>query len=344
MLKTARDFLEYLIEGKRLSRKDSYSLMRNLMEGEFTSSQMGALLSSLRMRKEDGEEITGFAEAMREKAVNFSVSSLSVADNCGTGGDGEGTFNISTASAFVALSSGLKIVKHGNRSVSSRCGSADLLENLGIKVDMEREKMQILFEETGFAFLYAPLYHPATRAVQGVRKELGIRTVFNLLGPLTNPCPMDYKLVGVYSPELIEPVASTLVSLGVKRGLVVWGEPGVDEISTIGESKLALVEGDKITFSSFHPEEAGFPTRDIEELRGGTPPENAQIFMNILQGEEKGARREAIVLNSAFLLWIGEKARDLEEAIEKVEEAIDSGRVLQTLKKVVRISRALEGK
>ncbi|HXL02785.1 MAG TPA: anthranilate phosphoribosyltransferase [Candidatus Atribacteria bacterium] len=344
MLKTARDFLEYLIEGKRLSRKDSYSLMRNLMEGEFTSSQMGALLSSLRMRKEDGEEITGFAEAMREKAVNFSISSLSVADNCGTGGDGQGTFNISTASAFVALSSGLKIVKHGNRSVSSRCGSADLLENLGIKVDMEREKMQILFEETGFAFLYAPLYHPATRAVQGVRKELGIRTVFNLLGPLTNPCPMDYKLVGVYSPELIEPIASTLVSLGVKRGLVVWGEPGVDEISTIGESKLALVEGDKITFSSFHPEEAGFPTRDIEELRGGTPPENAQIFMNILQGEEKGARREAIVLNSAFLLWIGEKARDLEEAIEKVEEAIDSGRVLQTLKKVVRISRALEGK
>ena len=344
MLKTARDFLEYLIEGKRLSRKDSYSLMRNLMEGEFTSSQMGALLSSLRMRKEDGEEITGFTEAMREKAVNFSVSSLSVADNCGTGGDGQGTFNISTASAFVALSSGLKIVKHGNRSVSSRCGSADLLESLGIKVDMEREKMQILFEETGFAFLYAPLYHPATRAVQGVRKELGIRTVFNLLGPLTNPGPMDYKLVGGYAPELIEPVASTLVSLGVKRGLVVWGEPGVDEISTTGETKLALVEGDEITLSSFHPEEAGFPVRNIGELRGGAPPENAQILMNILQGEEKGARREAVVLNSAFLLWIGEKARDLEEAIGKVEEAIDSGRTLQTLKKVVRISRALEGK
>ncbi|HPT63878.1 MAG TPA: anthranilate phosphoribosyltransferase [Candidatus Atribacteria bacterium] len=343
MLKTARDFLEYIIEGKRLTRKDSYSLMRGLMEGEFTSSQMGALLSSLRMRKEDGEEISGFAEAMREKAMNFSVSSLSVADNCGTGGDGQGTFNISTASAFVALSSGLKIVKHGNRSVSSRCGSADLLEILGIKVDMEREKMQTLFEETGFAFLYAPLYHPATRTVQGVRKELGIRTVFNLLGPLTNPCPMDYKLVGVYSPELIEPVASTLATLGVKRGLVVWGEPGLDEISTTGESKLAFVEGGKITFSSFHPEEAGFPVRNIEELRGGTPAENARIFVNILGGEEKGARREAVVLNSAFLLWIGEEAQDLEEAIEKVEEAIHSGRALQTLKRVVKVSRALEG-
>ena len=175
------------------------------------------------------------------------------------------------------------------------------------------------------------------------RKELGIRTVFNLLGPLTNPCPMDYKLVGVYSPELIEPVASTLATLGVKRGLVVWGEPGLDEISTTGESKLAFVEGGKITFSSFHPEEAGFPVRNIEELRGGTPAENARIFVNILGGEEKGARREAVVLNSAFLLWIGEEAQDLEEAIEKVEEAIHSGRALQTLKRVVKVSRALEG-
>ncbi|MGC8778611.1 MAG: anthranilate phosphoribosyltransferase, partial [Candidatus Caldatribacteriaceae bacterium] len=322
-----REILERLVNGERLDEGEAYLMMRGVMEGNFSLVQLGAMLAVLQMRGEEGEELSGFVRAVREKAVPFSVSSqVPVADNCGTGGDNAGTFNISTAAALLSVSVGIKMVKHGNRSVTSRSGSADFLEHLGIPVEASPEAMRFLFEKTGFAFLYAPRYHPAMRAVQGVRKELGIRTVFNLLGPLVNPCAVDYKLVGVYDPRLLEPVGMVLGTLRVKRGLVVFGEPGMDEVSLAGESQMALWEEGAMRFFTFHPREVGLPQCSLADLQGGTPEENVHIFLDILRGKERGALRKAVLLNAAFLLWLSERTFSVAEALGLLEAAIESGR------------------
>jgi len=327
------ELLTQVLCGKTLTPEEAYQLMQGMMEGAFTPAQMGALLATLRLRGETREELLGFARAMKDRAMVFRIpSSWEVADNCGTGGDGKGTLNISTGAALLAHALGVPVVKHGNRSVSSRCGSADFLEGLGFPIDLPQSIMEELFARTKFAFLFAPLYHPAMRAVQGVRRELGVRTTFNLLGPLTTPCPVHYKMVGVYSLELLEPVAYVLLHLGVERGLVVFGEPGVDEVSVCGTTHCVLVTSQKIERFVFHPEEVGLPVYPLSAIQGGEPQENVFLFLEVLEGRVRKAPRDALALNAAFLLWLSKKAESVPEALGKVGEAIDSGRALENLK------------
>lgn len=333
-----------VLDGEVLGVEEAYELMQGLMGGEFTPAQMGAILATLRFRREKKEELLGFARAMRDWATTFTVpSACAVADNCGTGGDGKGTLNISTGAALLAHALGVPVVKHGNRSVSSRCGSADFLEGLGFPIDLPKESMEELFIRTKFAFLFAPLYHPAMRVVQGVRRELGVRTVFNLLGPLTTPCPVHYKMVGVYSLELLEPVAYVLSHLGVERGLVVFGEPGVDEVSVCGTTHCILVTPQRIERFVFRPESANLPVYLLEAIRGGEPQENICLFLEVLQGEVRGAPRAALVLNAAFLVWLSERAKTVFEALRLVEEAIDSGCALESVKKLLEEAQRIRG-
>lgn len=335
-----KEILGRLVCGEQLNKEEAYSLMLHIVEEAFTPAQLGAILAMLRLRKETGEELSGFVRAIRERAIPFPVSpSVEVADNCGTGGDGTGTFNISTASALLAVGAGVKVVKHGNRAVSSSSGSADFLEHLGIPIEASPQTMQALFGGTGFAFLYAPLYHPAMRVVQGVRKDLGIRTVFNLLGPLVNPCRVHYKLVGVCEPELLFPVGEALGELGVKKGLVVWGEPGMDEVSLVGKSEMVLVTEGRLEAFSFHPQEVGLRTCALSELRGGGPRENATLFFEILQGKLKGPLRDAVVLNAAFLLWLCGRASSLSRALQFLEDVLTSGRALRAVEAIIDAAR-----
>lgn len=338
-----KEALEKLVGDERLSQEEAKSLMKAMIEGVYTPVQLGAILAVLQAKGETGEELSGFVEAIRERALPFLLPSpAEVADNCGTGGDGIGTFNISTAAALLAVSAGVKMVKHGNRSVTSRSGSADFLEGLGIPVDVSPEVMQSLFIQTGFAFLYAPRYHPAMRAVQGVRKELGIRTVFNLLGPLVNPCAVHYKLVGVYDPGLLEPVGEALGVLGVKRALVVWGEPGMDEVSLVGESRMVLVEAGKMIPLTFHPREVGLKTCLLSDLQGGSPDENVALFLDLLRGKFRGPLKEALLLNAAFLVWLGGRTESVTEALLLLEEALDRGRALRTVENIVAVGQEME--
>lgn len=339
-----KEVFTQLLNGDVLTASQAYALMGALMRGEFTPAQMGAILGVLRVRGESKEELFGFAQAMRDHAVPFSVpSGVLVADNCGTGGDGRGTVNLSTGAALLAFSLGVPVVKHGNRSVSSRSGSADFLESLGFPIDLPREAMEALFAQTGFAFLYAPLYHPAMRAVQGVRRELGVRTVFNILGPLTTPCAVAYKMVGVYSPDLLEPVAYVLSLLGVRRGLVVWGEPGVDEVSVSGGTRGVFVDQGRMEPFTLHPAEVGLSEYPVEAIQGGSAEENARLFLDILEGKRKGAHYDALLLNAAVLVWLAEKAETISGALEKVEEAIASGEALVKVRKLIATAQRLQG-
>ncbi len=331
-----------LLNGEVLTTSQAYTLMYNLMQGNFTPAQIGAILGALRIRGEKKEELLGFAQAMRDFAVPFSIpSGAFVADNCGTGGDEKCTLNISTGAALLAFALGVPVVKHGNRSVSSRSGSADFLENLGFPIDLPKDSMEKLFAWTGFAFLYAPLYHPAMRTVQGVRKELGVRTVFNILGPLTTPCSIAYKMVGVYDPRLLEPVAYVLPLLGVRRGLILWGEPGVDEVSVSGTTHCVLVDGEGVHAFTFHPRELGLSVYPVEAVRGGDASDNVRIFLEVLKGERQGAHRDALVLNAAFLVWLAERAKTIPQAFKQVMEVIQSGKALAKVQELVAVARGI---
>ncbi len=342
MNQEGKAILEKLVQGETLTQEGAYSLMQAIMDGSVTPLQVAGILCALRMRKVVGEELAGFMQAMRERALAFPTSiGGDLADNCGTGGDGQGTFNFSTASALLAVAAGVRVVKHGNRSVSSQSGSADFLEHLGFPVDLSPSFMRVLFEHTGFAFLYAPLYHPAMRVVQPIRKELGIRTVFNLLGPLVNPCSVDYKLVGVYDYDLLSPVAEALRLSGVKRGVVVWGEPGIDEVSLAGVTHVALVERGTLRFMVFSPEEVGYKRCTVSDLQGGRPEENVTLFFRILRGEEGGPIREALLLNAAFLVWVSGRAGDVGEALRILEELLAQGEALRVVENIVEVGKRL---
>lgn len=339
-----KEIFARLLDGEVLTMSQAYALMCDLMQGNFTPAQMGAILGVLRIRGEKKEELLGFAQAMRDFAVPFSIpSGAFVADNCGTGGDAKYTLNISTGAALLAFALGVPVVKHGNRSVSSRSGSADFLESLGFPIDLPKDSMEKLFAQTGFAFLYAPLYHPAMRTVQGVRKELGVHTVFNILGPLTTPCSIAYKMVGVYNLELLEPVAYVLSLLGVRRGLVVWGEPGVDEVSVSGTTHCVLVDGERVHAFTFHPRELGLSEHPVEAVRGGDASDNVRLFLEVLKGERQGAHRDALVLNAAFLIWLAERAKTVSQAFRQVMEAIQSGKALAKVQELVAVARKIRG-
>ncbi|WP_456471898.1 anthranilate phosphoribosyltransferase [Methanocaldococcus sp.] len=325
--------LHKLVEFEDLTKEEAEKLMRDIMSGNISEIRLAAILTALRMKGESIDEITAFAKVMREFSIKIYPKVDKLLDTCGTGGDRVNTFNISTATAFVT-SVYVPVAKHGNRAVSSKSGSADVLEALGVNLNVPPEKVKESIEKINIGFLFAPLYHKAMKYAMPVRRELGIRTVFNILGPLTNPASANYQLLGVYSEELTDKLVRVLKNLGLDGALVVHGS-GMDEITTIGKTKISEYKDGEIKTYYVEPENFGIKRAKLEDLRGGDAKENAKIIIDILTGEEVGAKRDIVVLNSAFSLYITGEAEDVEEGIKLANKAIDSGKALKQLEGLI---------
>jgi anthranilate phosphoribosyltransferase len=337
---TPKEAIIALASPRDLTREEAASVMRAVMTGEATPAQVGAILTALSLKGPGIDELAGFAGAMREFAVPFPHGLAGpLLDTCGTGGDGSGSFNVSTAAAFVVAGAGLPVVKHGNRSVTSRCGSADVLTALGACLEIHPEDMAGVLRSTGIAFLYAPLYHPAMKRVAGIRQELGIRTIFNLLGPLTNPAGARIQLLGVYRPDAITTMAGVLRLLGADRAMVVHGG-GLDEITTTGPTLVAEVRGGDIREYQIEPGDFGIPLSDIRDLRGGDAAENARIFREVLSGE-KGAARDAVLLNAGAAIHLGGFAGSIGGGVSRARGSIDSGSSLAKLEAFIAGTRGV---
>jgi len=313
--------------------------MKEIMEGRATEAQVAAFLTALRIKGETVEEITGAARIMREKATTIKAPE-GVLDTCGTGGDMSHTFNISTAAAVLTAAAGVPVAKHGNRSVSSKSGSADVLEALGVRIDLTPEKVERSLYETGFGFLFAPLFHPSMKYAVGPRKDIGIRTIFNILGPLTNPAGAKRQLLGVFADRLTDTLAEVLGNLGAEDIMVVHGEDGLDEITISDGTKVSRWKGGRVETLYITPEDFGFRKADVQSLSGGDKEENAKIFLSLFNGE-KGPKRDVVLMNSAAALVVADKAKDLMEAVSLASELIDSGRATQKLQEIVKITNAL---
>lgn len=331
-----------------LTREEARAVMSEVLAGKCTDAQIAALLVALHMKGETVEEIVGFAEAIRHAASSLKVprdSTLDVSgterdalvDTCGTGGDASGTFNISTATAFVVAGAGVRVAKHGNRSVTSQCGSADVMEALGVKIDLPSSRIAACLEQVGIAFLFAPAMHSAMKYVQPARRELRLRTVFNLLGPLTNPANASAQVVGVYSPDLVEKLAEALSMLGLRRALVVHGNDGLDEITITTSTRIAEVRDGAVRSYEVTPEEFGFERASMDQLAGGDATVNASIIRQIL-GARPSPRRDVVVLNAAAALVAAGKADHLSDAVPLAAEAIDSGAAAEKLHALVRFT------
>ena len=331
--------LEKLVNGKDLSGEEASRTMEEIMSGQASPVQIAGFITALRMKGETVEEIAACAAVMREKALRVPVKSEGVLDTCGTGGDGSHTFNISTASALVAAAAGAPVAKHGNRSVSSSCGSADVLKELGVRLELGPRKMAACIDEVGIGFLFAPLLHPAMKYAIGPRRELGIRTVFNILGPLTNPAGAQLQLLGVYEERLVEVLAGVLGRLGCRRALVVHGHGGLDELSLSGPSKVAEYYQGKVRTYCLSPADFGLQTAQLGCLRGSDAAGNARIIRAILRGE-KGAPREVVLMNAAAALVVAGRAGDWREGVNLAAEAIDSGAAREKLARLVRFSNS----
>jgi len=323
-----------------LSEAQAEAVMGQIMAGEATPAQIGAFLAALRMKGETVEEITGCARAMRRSAIPVRPQRQDLVDTCGTGGDETGTFNISTTTAFVVAGTGLGVAKHGNRSVSSRCGSADLLEALGVNLELSPEQVAQCIDEVGIGFLFAPRLHPAMKYAIGPRREMGVRTIFNILGPLTNPALTQRQLMGVYDPGLTNVLAQVLGGLGAQAALVVHGADGLDELSTTGTNRLSHLQEGVVKDFQMDPAELGLPRARLEDLQGGTAEENVAITRAVLSGKE-GPQRDVVLLNAAAALQVGGRAEGLEEGLELAAEAIDSGAALGKVEALVALSQAL---
>jgi anthranilate phosphoribosyltransferase len=334
-----KEIIESLVFGNPLTEEQAADVMRLIMEGEVTPAQFGALAAALRLKGETVDELAGFAKAMRAKAIPVATTGM-VVDTCGTGGDHSGSFNISTAAAFVAAGAGLKVAKHGNRAASSACGSADVLEALGVRFDLDAEGVSRCIEEVGIGFMFAPLFHPAMKQVAALRRELGIRTVFNILGPLTNPANVKAQVIGVSEPELVPKLSEVLRQLGCQHALVVHGEDGLDELTLSGRTQIAELRGDNIAQYSITPEELGLKRASLKELKGGTAEENAKMLLKILNGE-KGALYDIVALNAAAAIVAGDKAENLREGLELARESMESKNALQKLRGFVELSQEL---
>jgi anthranilate phosphoribosyltransferase len=329
-----RDHLKTIVDRKDLTESQMSSMILDIFSGEITDAQIGAFMAALATKGETFEELAGAATAMRRKALRIQASAGTVVDTCGTGGDGAQTFNISTTTAFVVAGCGVTVAKHGNRSVSSRCGSADLLEALGVKIDADPEVVEEAVGEIGIGFLFAPLYHSAMRFAARARKEVGLRSIFNMLGPLTNPAAANCQLLGVYASQLTEMFAEALRLLGARRALVVHGHDGLDEISVCAPTRVSELEDGLIRTYDIYPENYFGQAADPADLAGGDPAENADITRRILQGE-KGPKRNVVLLNTAAALLAAGKAPDLKQGIEQAGAAIDSGAAMGKLEGLV---------
>jgi len=326
-----------LLSGRHLSLETTRAVMLQMMEGGASDSQMGAFLTAMRLKGETIEEITACATVMREKCMKLHPAT-DVLDIVGTGGDELFTFNISTISALVVAAGGVPVAKHGGRSVSSKCGSADLLEALGVNINLTAAQNEKILSETGICFMLAQVYHAAMKHVAPVRRELGVRTIFNILGPLANPAGATLQLLGVYDENLVEPLARVLANLGVKRAMVVHGHDGLDEITLTGTSTICEVCDGRLNSYFITPEQFGLERCGLEELVGGTPEENADIALAILSGE-KGPKRDTVVLNAACCLYMAGGSVTMRECVRLAQELLDSGRALAKLRDFIRLSR-----
>lgn len=322
-----KELLELILLGQVLSADQAEELMELILSGQALPAQLAAVLAALRLRGEKPEEVAALAKAMLRHARPVEHNLPLVIDTCGTGGDGAGTFNFSTASALVAAALGIPVAKHGNRSVSSRCGSADLVETLGLPLPNQPECAARILAEQGFVFLFAPFYHPAMANVMPVRRELGVRTVFNLLGPLCNPARPNAQVLGVFAHNWVKPIAEVMVDLGKKRAIIINSADGLDEFSPTGENLLAIVEQGQIVIKTVIPEEIGVARCQMHELKGGDQYYNARLLQTLFFQPQPGALLEATVANAALALWAGERCQDLREGVGLAREAILQGRV-----------------
>ncbi len=325
-----KGFLARVVNGEKLSRSEAREAMQIVMRGDATAAQIAGFLVALRVRGETVDEIAGFAAAMRAAANPLDLQVSGLVDTCGTGGDGANTFNISTAAALVAAGAGVPIAKHGNRAVSSACGSADVLEALGVTLVADEVSLRRSLTEAGLAFLFAPSQHPAMKHAVGPRRELGMRTVFNLLGPLTNPAGARRQVVGVYDRTLVQPMAEVLGALGAAHAIVVHGAGGIDELSLLGPTEVAEWDGEHVRTYSVTPEEVGLRAAAAADLAGGSVADNAEIVRAVLEGEP-GPRRDIVLLNAGAALRVGGVARTLAEGVEAAAAAIDTGAATNTL-------------
>ena len=328
-----------IVNKEDLSFDEAYTVMNEIMNGETTPTQNAAFLAALSTKSAKAEttgEIAGCAKAMREHATPVDTD-FDLFEIVGTGGDNAGSFNISTTSAIVAAAGGMKVSKHGNRAASSKCGTADCLEALGVNIDEDPDKCRELLEKVGICFFFAQKYHTSMKYVGAIRKELGFRTVFNILGPLTNPAHPKRQLLGVYDEYLIEPLAKVLMELGVKRGMVVYGMDKLDEISLSAPTKVCEIKDGSLHTYEIKPEDFGLSRCKKEDLAGGDPKENAAITLSILEGE-KGAKRDAVLLNAGAALYIGEKAKSMQEGINLAARLIDSKKALRVLEDFIKVS------
>lgn len=332
-----------IVSKEDLTYEEAYAVMNEIMSGETTATQNAAFLSALSTksaRAETTAEIAGCAAAMREHATQVETG-MEVFEIVGTGGDHAGSFNISTTSAIVAAAGGVKVAKHGNRAASSKCGTADCLEALGVNIDQSPARCVELLNEAGMCFFFAQKYHSSMKYVGAIRRELGFRTVFNILGPLTNPGKPSMQLLGVYDEYLVEPLAQVLVELGIKRGMVVYGMDKLDEISMSCPTRICEIKDGWFRTTTITPEDFGFTTCSKDELVGGTPEENAQITKDILSGA-KGPKREAVLLNAGASLYIAGKADSMKEGVQLAAGIIDSGKAMETLNKMIEVSNRPE--
>ncbi|MFC1897581.1 anthranilate phosphoribosyltransferase [Chloroflexota bacterium] len=334
-----REAIQTLVSGNSLTTAEAASVMEEIMGGEVTPAQFGTFVTALRLKGETVDEIVGLARTMRAKAVPVTVAEP-VVDTCGTGGDGLHTFNISTTAAFVAAGAGLKIAKHGNRAMSSQCGSADVLEALGVKIDLNAEQVQRCLQEVGIGFMFATVFHPAMKYAAAPRREIGIRTVFNILGPLTNPAGAKAQLLGVADEALVEKLASALQGLGCDHALVVHGEDGLDEITVTGKTRVCELKNGSIKSYSISPEDLGLSRANPDSLKGGTLGENAAMLRSILAGTP-GPQQDAVLMNAAAVLLAGDKVETLQQGIDLARKVIDNNQAQAKLEQLIEFSQSL---
>jgi anthranilate phosphoribosyltransferase len=334
-----KEAITALVSGKSLAADEAAQVMEEIMQGEATPAQFGAFVTALRLKGETVDEIVGLARTMRARAIPVNIDGP-VVDTCGTGGDGSHTFNISTAAALVAAGAGIKVAKHGNRAMSSQCGSADVLEALGVKIDLNAKQVQICLQEAGIGFMFAPAFHPAMKYAAAPRREIGIRTVFNILGPLTNPAGAKSQMLGVADESLVDKMALVLQHLGCHHALVVHGGDGLDEITISGKTKVCELKDSRIESYTISPDDLGLPSAASDSLKGGSAQENAELLRNILSGAS-GPQRDVVLMNTAAVLLAGDKVESLQEGIELARKTIDSGQALSKLEQLIERSQNL---
>ena len=334
-----KEAIDKAVRNIDLREAEMMAAMEEIMGGEATPAQIGAFITALRIKGETVEEVTGAARIMRQKATRVNACATTIVDTCGTGGDKLNTFNISTTTAFVVAAAGIIVAKHGNRAVSSGCGSADVLEALGVNISVNQEIVEVCIQQIGIGFLFAPKLHGAMKYAIGPRREIGIRTIFNMLGPLTNPAGATAQLLGVYDPKLTEMFADVLKNMGTKRAFVVHGLDGLDEVTITGETRVAELKDGIVRTYNIHPKDYVGNTYPLNDIRGGDPTVNAQITRDVLSGKP-GACRDVVLMNAAVAIVAGEKAADIKEGVGLAADCIDSGAAVKKLQALIEMSNS----